>query len=816
MSSPSTPSDAETNSSSPFGPGVPHLPEDATAEQKDEHWYQHVYKGEQMPQLTLRAVLVGGILGMLMSAANLYTTLSIGWAFGIAITACVLSFVMWNVVVLTSRGKVSQMSILENACMASTASAAGYSTGSTIATMFGAVVLLAPIPEGKTTADMYTWDITKPWVVTIFTLCTGLMGVFLAIPMKRQMINHERLPFPSGTAAAETLRSLYSRSAEAARKAYVLVTGLVLGVLIGFLRAGDDVIEKVAALRWIFDKISAIRIPSDISMHFADRLYPGGRHPAGFAFEPSALLIAAGMIVGMRTSVSLVVSSAVLYLGVGPWLAQKDADVMEKPAMTVLAAAKSAGETITIEGSQPILLELTRVGDTVADRAAEAAAQQDAEAALVRAAAANALKAKISGITKEHDAMVKAGATPEAIKEKVEGWKKGVVGVAASTSATATAASVAEKPGRAARDQAKAQATAQGKTPAEIEEAGRIAMQSLSYKPSFIWSWSGGTVTIFRWSLWGGTAIMVFSSLTAVALQWRTIARAFTGVGGSAGSARSGIEVPGSWMIIGMVPITIAMIWLQIQAFGVTWYAGLIAVAMSFVLSLVASRATGETDTTPIGAMGKVMQLIFAGLAPANVQANLASAGIAANSASSSADLLTDLKTGYLLGANPRRQFLAQFFGVFFGTVAIVPIWFLMVPTREKLEAFALPSTRSWEAVARVLTKGISELPQSAVYAIFIGATIGIALPVIERLMPAKARRFMPSAMGVGLAWIMPFQNAFSFFVGAVIAMVWGKASKRTCDQYNVPIASGLIAGESLMAAGLAIAATVAGLLAAS
>jgi uncharacterized oligopeptide transporter (OPT) family protein len=62
----------------------------------------------------------------------------------------------------------------------------------------------------------------------------------------------------------------------------------------------------------------------------------------------------------------------------------------------------------------------------------------------------------------------------------------------------------------------------------------------------------------------------------------------------------------------------------------------------------------------------------------------------------------------------------------------------------------------------------------------------------------------------------MPFQNAFSFFVGAVIAMVWGKASKRTCDQYNVPIASGLIAGESLMAAGLAIAATVAGLLAAS
>ena len=67
-------------------------------------------------------------------------------------------------------------------------------------------------------------------------------------------------------------------------------------------------------------------------------------------------------------------------------------------------------------------------------------------------------------------------------------------------------------------------------------------------------------------------------------------------------------------------------------------------------------------------AMGKVMQLLFALISPpaavglqASITHNLMSAGIAANSASSSADLLTDLKSGYLLGANPRMQFLAQF-----------------------------------------------------------------------------------------------------------------------------------------------------------
>ncbi|MBK9622970.1 MAG: OPT/YSL family transporter [Candidatus Obscuribacter sp.] len=62
---------------------------------------------------------------------NLYTMLKLGWAFGVAITACVLSFVLWNGLRLIFP-KLSEMSILENNCMQSTASAAGYSTGATV------------------------------------------------------------------------------------------------------------------------------------------------------------------------------------------------------------------------------------------------------------------------------------------------------------------------------------------------------------------------------------------------------------------------------------------------------------------------------------------------------------------------------------------------------------------------------------------------------------------------------------------------------------------------------------------------------------
>lgn len=660
------PTEASPTSTQPTAPsGIPPLPENATPEQKDAHWFTHVYQGDKMPQLTIRAVLTGGLLGMLLAASNLYTTLNIGWAFGVAITSSVISYVIWSII--TPIVRCRKMTILETNCMASTASAAGYSTGSTIATMFGALVLLAVAPDGKTSGDLKTWEIHPVWLVAAFTLCTGLMGVFLAIPMKRQMINHEQLPFPSGIAAAETLRSLYSESKEAVQKAYVLIAGLGIGALVAILRTGQGTFDFLDR----FYKATKLEIPEHIP-HDGFKVI-NGKQIYGYSVDTSVLLIAAGMIVGLRVSLSMLAGSIMLYLWLGPSLVAMDT--------------------------------------------------------------ANAGK---------------------------EGYIASIESIA------------------------------------------------------------GGTLYHFpRWGLWGGTALMVMASLTALALQWKTIVRAFmvkkagsTGVEQATSDAMGQVEVPGMWMIIGMVPITIAMVIIQIVAFDIAWWAGLIAVAMSFVLSLVASRATGETDTTPIGAMGKVMQLMFALFHPGQIVPNLASAGIAANSASSSADLLTDLKSGYLLGANPRRQFLAQFFGVFFGTVAIVPIWYLMVPTKEVLEKLPAPATQTWAKVAEVLTKGLAFLPDSAKLAILIGAGVGILLPIIERfLVPAKHRRFMPSATGLGLAFMLPFYNSLAFTIGAVLAFIWGKIDRKSDETYRVPLASGLVAGESLIAALIAMTATAAGLL---
>jgi len=339
------------------------------------------------------------------------------------------------------------------------------------------------------------------------------------------------------------------------------------------------------------------------------------------------------------------------------------------------------------------------------------------------------------------------------------------------------------------------------------------------YIPSFSLR-PNGDFNPVRWALWGGTSIMVFSSLATVALQWRTLARAFTLFKKREHSAHStameAIEVPLSWLAAGLVPITIGMVIVEYLAFHISIFLGLISVALSFVVTLVCCRATGETDTTPIGAMGKLTQLLYAVLPGAKglASVNLMAAGVTAGAGGAAADLLTDLKSGYILGANPRKQFLAQFFGIFFGTVAIVPAWYAMVPNKPALEAFNPPATNMWKAVADLLTQGVHMLPHTAISAIVIGAVLGVALPLAGHLIP-KAHPFLPSAMGLGLAWVMPFSNCFSFAIGAVLVAIWNKINKKNSDLYYVPIASGLIAGESLVAALIAIACTVVGLLAA-
>ena len=123
-----------------------------TPDEIERQWFEQVYKGrgDSMKQLTWRAVVMGTVLGAVLSTTNIYIGLKAGWVFGVVITASILSFSLWQIL-LKLRLARTPMTILENNCMQSTASAAGYSTGTTLVSAFTAFVMInntsIPLPE---------------------------------------------------------------------------------------------------------------------------------------------------------------------------------------------------------------------------------------------------------------------------------------------------------------------------------------------------------------------------------------------------------------------------------------------------------------------------------------------------------------------------------------------------------------------------------------------------------------------------------------------------------------------------------------------
>lgn len=612
-------------------------------------WFRTMYRGD-LPQFTVRSFVMGSLLGAFMAGSNLYVGLKTGWGLGVAITACILSFALYSgLSKLAPRLFGTNLSILENNAMQSTASSAGYSTGGTIVSAQCALLLVQ--------GHHVSWPVLAGW-----TFFMAILGTVMAIPMKRQMINVEQLKFPSGIAAAETLKSLYGAGEEARKKARSLFAALGLGAIIAWLRDAHCTVESWADAS-IFKKILVVltkasvipplfEIPKLTIRGFALKKWT-------IAFEGSLILVAAGAFMGLRTTISML-GAALINFGV------------------------------------------------------------------------------VAPIAHEHG-----------------------------------------------------------------------AIKDLGYRG------------IVSFSLWPGAAIMVSSGLLSFALQWRTVLRALGGFTKSMkkkpaeGAYRKSadvddveaerakmdeIEVPTSWFLAGMIFATIGLVIIGTLAFHIRWWLGIVAVGLAFVLSIVACRATGETDTTPVGAMGKITQLTYGVLAPANIVANLMTASITAGSAGSSADLLTDLKSGYLLGANPRKQFLAQLSGTVVGTIVVVPLFYWLVPTPEVVgsDKFPAPSAQVWKGVAEVLAHGVESLHPWARWGIGVGVAIGLALPLLELAFP-RHKKWIPSAMGVGLALVIPCWNSISMFMGALAAYVYERINKEAAEVYTIPVASGIIAGESLL-----------------
>jgi len=318
-----------------------------------------------------------------------------------------------------------------------------------------------------------------------------------------------------------------------------------------------------------------------------------------------------------------------------------------------------------------------------------------------------------------------------------------------------------------------------------------------------------GTDGVQGWILWPGVAIMVSDALMSLALSWKTIVNTFRRT--PIGETRIEFEppdqrIPNSVWLGGLAIGTVVCMVVMEIIFGIPFWMTLLAVALSWVLAAIAVRSTGETDINPVGGMGKVTQLAFAGIAPGQMAANLTTAAISGAGASQAGDMMHDLKAGRMLGASPRRQLIAQCIGITAGIFVVVPVYYLFSKVYEgtpnEIGAMAgeypAPAAHAWKGVAEVLAGGIGDLPPYAVWAILGGLLFGAIVPCIRKFYP-KAAPYMPSGLAFGIAFIVPAGYPVMMFLGSMALVIWRKLSPLQCKALVFAVASGCIAGEGVM-----------------
>ena len=309
-------------------------------------------------------------------------------------------------------------------------------------------------------------------------------------------------------------------------------------------------------------------------------------------------------------------------------------------------------------------------------------------------------------------------------------------------------------------------------------------------------AWFGPLV---KWMLWPGVAMMVTASLTSFAFSGKAILNAFRRTGDSTEDPN---DVPRKAYLMAIVAVSAVSVILQVVLFDIGVGLAIFGVLLTFVLAIVAGRVSGETGVTPVGAMGKVTQLSFGVIDPGNAASNLMAANVTGGAASQCADLLHDLKSGLMVGSVPRYQVISQAFGVVAGATMGSAAYLVLVPDPQNMlltEEWAAPAVAQWKAVAEVFQQGLEAMPEGALMAMGVGAAVGVVLAILEKTLPKNVAKWVPSPVGIGLAFAIPAYYAISFFLGAVIMAVGEKVSKDWTKRFAIVLAAGIMAGESLM-----------------
>ncbi|KAF9358430.1 hypothetical protein BGX26_001775 [Mortierella sp. AD094] len=268
------------------------------------------------------------------------------------------------------------------------------------------------------------------------------------------------------------------------------------------------------------------------------------------------------------------------------------------------------------------------------------------------------------------------------------------------------------------------------------------------------------------------------------------------------------------------------LIWVVFKDQHMPVYATLLALLLGGLLSVLGVRALGSTDLNPVSGIGKVSQFVFAGVVPGGIVANLIAGGIAEAGAQQAGDLMQDLKTGHLMGASPKAQFWGQLIGSLASVFISTGVYKLYSSAYELPgKQFAVPTAKVWLDLAR-LVNGHS-LPEHTVPFILGFSTLFAGLTILTTIYSDVAYikkqehhgkdggrprwlNYVPS----GIAFAIGMYNLPNFtlarFLGGLVSIWWDWHCKRYAGHpsakyaklgrvFLIIIASGFVLGEGTL-----------------
>jgi OPT family oligopeptide transporter len=346
-----------------------------------------------------------------------------------------------------------------------------------------------------------------------------------------------------------------------------------------------------------------------------------------------------------------------------------------------------------------------------------------------------------------------------------------------------------------------------------------------------VWGWAPGPVNDAKtgargWIIWISLAIMIAESIVSLSVVTiEEIVKRWQASHGTSGWEASVLETqrartrhhllnnddetPKGWLVpswvtySGLAVSSLLCVFTCSVLFDMSWHIGILSVAIACLLSILAVRALGETDLNPVSGIGKVSQVVFAGVAPGNIVVNLIAGGVAEAGAQQAGDMMQDLKTGHLLHASPR----AQFYGQLIGSAVSVPVAAFAYATFSAAyqipgPEFQAPTALVWLEMSRLVNG--QPLPVNSGPFILLSALLFALLPILRIALPnARFHRYMPSgiafAMGIYTTpnYVLPrVLGALGAHLYSRYSQLHGTRTKESLAVLIIVVASGFVLGE--------------------